>query len=356
MTSIFGHLGVADSDRVYVQTVGQELIFSAVDEYFQAANADLENALAFFVEERTSSFKERYKLLSGGRAQRRGGLTPAAARRTVGGWDVAYPLEDFGEKIVVNDIDLAYMTLTEYEKQVKGVITTVANTIRYEVRKALFNSASRTFTDERQGDLTIQPLANGDAVLYPPVLGVEDAATDNHYLESSYASASISNSNNPVTTIVRELEEHFGESTGNDNIAVLVNRTEADRLAALSSFVAVPDNWVTPGNDTAVPDMLPNIPGKIIGRMNGAWISQWAWMPAGYMYGQHLDVEAPLKWREDPPDTGLGGGLRLVAQDDRYPLVGAEWRIRFGFGVGNRLNGVMMELGTGGSYSVPAGF
>jgi hypothetical protein len=33
-----------------------------------------------------------------------------------------------------------------------------------------------------------------------------------------------------------------------------------------------------------------------------------------------------------------------------------EWRWRFGLGTRNRLNGVIMELGVGGSYSIPSDY
>jgi hypothetical protein len=37
-------------------------------------------------------------------------------------------------------------------------------------------------------------------------------------------------------------------------------------------------------------------------------------------------------------------------------MVGAEWRTRFGVGVANRLNAVVMELGSGGTYTIPTGY
>lgn len=357
MTSIFGHLNVNDRDRAFVGTVGQALVFTAVDEYFAAVNADFAKVMAFFIEEATENYKERYKLMTGGRLQARDRLTPAGARKTLGSWDVAYPLWDFGEKLVISDVDLAYMTMQEFEKQVKGIVTTYINTFRYELQRALYNSATRTFTDPDWGSLTIQPLANNDGTLYPPILGKEAAtASHTHYIESGYTSSSISNSNNPIPTIVEHLEEHFGEVQGGENIVVLAHRDEVLKLSALSSFVAVPDNFVIQSVNTAVPTNYPSIPGKIVGRMNGAWISQWRWQPSGYLYGQHMDAASPLKLRQDPAATGLGTGLQLKGGDDQYPLVGSEWRVRFGVGVANRLNGVSMELSNGGTYDVPSGF
>ena len=72
--------------------------------------------------------------------------------------------------------------------------------------------------------------------------------------------------------------------------------------------------------------------------------------------GIHLDAPKPIMQRVDPADTGLPRGLALVARDENYPFTSSFYSHRFGFGVGNRLNGVVMELGTGGSYTVPTAY
>jgi hypothetical protein len=74
------------------------------------------------------------------------------------------------------------------------------------------------------------------------------------------------------------------------------------------------------------------------------------------MLAVHLEAPAPVIKRVDPAATGLGRGLQLVAEDESFPFTASFWRHRFGFGVGNRLNGVVMELGTGGTYTVPAAY
>jgi len=83
-------------------------------------------------------------------------------------------------------------------------------------------------------------------------------------------------------------------------------------------------------------------------------VVEWRWIPSGWSLGIHLDSPKPLVRRIDPADTGLGDGLQLVARDEEFPFTTAFWRHRFGFGSGNRLNGVSMEFGTGGTYSVPS--
>jgi hypothetical protein len=75
------------------------------------------------------------------------------------------------------------------------------------------------------------------------------------------------------------------------------------------------------------------------------------------MLGVHLEAPAPLVMRVDPSDTGLGGGnFGLVVEDMDYPLQSSYFERRFGFGVGNRLNGYALEVSTDGSYAPPTAY
>lgn len=358
MANIYGILGIADGERVMLQSIGQRVVFDAANEYLASYNTEIGAALGVFVGQTTSDYKWRYKLPGGGMLQRRGGQAESAAVKPFGQWDVAFPLEEFGVQVAWTDVSFAYMTTQDLARTMDSVRIQDLNVLRYEMLRALFNSTARTFTDENYGSLSIQPLANGDAVTYPPVLGSQSEATENHYLESNYAAASISNTNDPVVTVVNELQEHFGAPSGGGNIVTFVNNAHVGQLSALTDFVEVTDRFVTPGNQTAVPSTLPQgLPGRIVGRHNaGAWIVEWRQMPANYVLGIDLDQEGPLVMRQDPADTGLAPGLQLVSTNQNYPFQQSHFRRRFGVGVGNRLNGVVIELGTGGSYTVPSGF
>ena len=359
MAGIFSHLNLASADRVFSNVVGQQVIYEAATEYIARVNSEIDRVISAFVEMDTENFKERYRLPGGGYLQRRREDGRFGAVKAYGSWDVAYPLEDFGAQIAGDDVTRAYMTTAELENHINTITAQNVNTVRFELLKALLNNTNDTFVDPINGSLTIVPLANADSVTYPPVLGSASETTDSHYLESGYAASAISDTNNPYATIVEELVEHFGESTGGDEVVVFINPAEAPETEDLTNFTAVPDNFVRAGANTDVPINLPAVPGTILGRMTGAgpcWVVQWRWIPANYMLGVHLGVPAPLKRRVDPADTGLGRGLQLVATDTDFPFEASFWRHRFGFGVSNRLNGVVMELGTGGSYSIPSGY
>ncbi len=360
MTTFYGMLGLSDTSRVFGATSGQQEIYDAAVVYINQINMQIMQQTQLLVSATTDLYKERYRLPGGGRLQRRGLNTQAGATRIGGYWDVAYPLDDFGDQKAWTDVARGYMTMADFDLQLQDVIAKNIATMRFEMLKALFNNTQRTFSDPLWGSLLIEPLANGDAVVYPPIAGSETEATHDLYYGTNYAASSISDTNNPITGIVSNLEDHFGESQGGERIVVFVKSgsTAVTKIKALTNFIDANISGITYGvNQSAVdPGALPNVPGRIIGYVDGAYISEWRWMPAEYLLGIHMDAPAPLKMRVDPTDTGLGQGLQLVAEDERYPIRSAHYRNRFGFGVANRMNGVMVQLVASTTYTIPTGY
>jgi len=357
MSTIFGSLRLSDTDYVFNATPGQRAIFDEVRRYVAEQNAALNLMLSTFVEGTTEEYKLRYKLPGGGMLQRRGGQAQSGAVKTTGEWDVAFPIDEYGEQVAGDEVTLAYMTAAELDRHIQSVTIRNINTVRYEMLRALFNNTARTITDPLHGDLTVQPLANNDAVGYPPVMGSASEATENHYLAAGYAGSAISDTNDPIADIiVPELTEHFGQVTGGSRIVAFINGAQAGKIMGLTQFVEQSDNYVRPGDNTALPVAPGSLPGVYLGRhAKGAFVQQWDWMPDGYIFGLHLDAPRPLMKRRDPAATGLPADLALVSTDAEYPFRATHWRHRFGFGVANRLNGVLVQL-TADAFAVPTAY
>ena len=358
MSTIFGALRIADSDRVFNSTAGQRAIYDVAAAYVAEQNAALDGMLATFVESTTPDYKLRYKLPGGGYLQRRGGQAQSGAVKATGQWDVAFPLYEYGDQIAGDRVSLAYMTAQDMQRHLDTVITRNVNTVRFELLYALWNNTARTFTDEQWGSLSVQPLANSDSVVYPPVIGSVTEAAENHYLATNYAASAISDTNDPINDIViPELEEHFGQVTGNSPIVVFCHGDQVEKLSSLAALIPVQDRYVRPGQDTDTVSMLPGVPGRVIGRhARGAWIVQWDWTPTGYLFGMHLDAPRPLIRRVDAPDTGLPTGLAMISEDAETPFKAMHWSHRFGFGVGNRLNGVAVHVAAAANYTIPTAY
>lgn len=358
MSGIFGYLSLDDNDRSFISTLGQAVVFDATQKFLADYNAEQAWQLRAFVEMTTENYTERYKLPGGGYLQRMSGVTQSGAVKAYGSWDVSYPLEPFGAQIAGDNRSLAYMTIEEYNRHLQTIMIQDANTIRFEILRRLLDNVADTFVDPIWGSLTIQPLANGDAVVYPPVIGSGTEAIEDHYLESGYASTSVTDTNNPYSTVRDDLEHHFGKVTGGQNIICYINSAQRGVTEDLTDFYEVPDAYIRPGQDTDVPYGYPDVPptAQVLGRCSGVWVVEWNWIPANYIVAIHGDAPKPLKMRVDPGYTGLPQGLALVSEDATYPLKESHWEHTFGVGVGNRLNGVVMELGTGGTYTIPTGY
>lgn len=359
MSGILGTLGLTEAaaERTYVSTLGQSLVYDAVQEELAKYNTQLAQVMGLFVEGTTTDHKRRYELPGGGYLQPMGTQAQPAAVKSYGNWDVAFPLNDFGAQFARTRVSMAYMSVAQLNKHLDTIMIQDLNTVRLEIMKSLLDSAGYTFADPIWGSLSVVPLANGDSVVYPPALGSDTEATETHYLETNYAASAISSTNNPCVTVRDELEEHFGTPTGGSNIVLLATPTICNYIEALADFDPVNQRFVTPGANADIINGLPaSMPGRIRGVCDSVWIVEWRYLPANYAIAVHADAPKPLLIREDPADTGLAGGLQLVAEDDEFPFRSSFYSHRFGFGVGNRLNGVALEFGTGGSYTVPTGF
>jgi hypothetical protein len=360
MSNIYGLLGIPDyqADRSFVNTVGQTIVYDAIQEEINRINDELNAAMSIFVEETTEDIKRRFKLPGSGYMQETGRLSPAAVVKQNGGWDVAFPLQDFSDALAMDNISLAYMSIKDLNLHLDTIQQRYINTSRRQILQALFNNTDWSFQDELKGTLVVKPLANGDGTLYPPVLGSDAEDEDTHYLASGYTAANISDTNDPFPTIVSELDEHFGQTMGGDEIVVFHSATHTAKFEALSGFVDVNDRHIAPSASSNTVVGLPaTTPGLVRGRHEaGAWSIEWRRMPDDYLLAVYLGATRPLAKRVDEAKTGLPQGLSLVSKNNDYPLEDSRYRLRQGFGVLNRLNCVVMQLTTNGSYTAPAGF
>lgn len=351
MSEIFGALNLPDTSLDLVNQIGQSTVYDAINRVLQMHQEEVDRAMSFFVERTTTDFKRTFKLAGGGYLDKRGRHAPSGAAKGFGEWGVALPLESWGRQIAGDRVTLAYMTLQELNVHLDTIQVQNLNTIRREILKALFSNEVYEFSDERYDILSVQPLANGDTVLYPPIDGDADADVDDHYLVSGYAANAIDDTNNPFGVIRNEIEEHMG---GTEDVIIFINPAETALTQDLGAFQDQDDPRL---NDPAAIELIglpQNTPGRVIGRVDRAWVAEWKQIPAGYMFGLVPSWVKPLEKRIHPPETGLPATFQLVAEHEIYPLRESHYENNFGFGVTNRLNGVVMQLTADVTYTSPA--
>lgn len=349
--TIYGILNV--SDLATIATVGQQTIYETASAILAAHDAEIQKALGLFVQSpATTLHQETYKLLSGGTMQEMNEYGDPLAVKASGGYSVAYPIRDYQDKIAITRITRAKMTLQDYQVHVDNIRERHVATVRRDVLRALMLASNYTWKDPQFGDLTIRRLANQDSTTYAPVIGAAAGADDNHYLASGYATASMSDTNNPYTTLRAELVEH-----GDGDIVAFINSAEVDKTAALTGFVEAPDPFIRAGaNSDTLVRQLANAPGTYLGRVKGSagggvHVVQWDYIPATYILALNLGQPAPLKKRVDAEAELQGFGV-IPGPDPQYPLQEAIYGERFGVGVANRTGAAVMQL-TAGSWADP---
>ncbi len=359
MSTIFKLARLNASDYAFVTNANQELLYTAAQQYIGMANDAVMKSMTAFVDPTTTvNHTERYKLGLTGRMQRTSEESVGKPVAASGSWDVGYPLHNYAEQLKLTDVDAAYMTPADLQLHVDGIITRAANAKRHEILYRLFNNTTDSFDDRRFGSITVQPLANGDSVVFPPVEGSETEATEDHYLASGYASSAISDTNNPYKTLTDDLVHHGVNDMNDIPVAFFINPAEQAVTEALTSFIPMTPSQVNPGANTDnVLRPSRQIPGKIIGYINGqGWVSVWNWIPSGYILAVNLGAPQPLRMRIDPVETGLGGGGLQLLPIERTGVTNFNtWRLRFGLGASNRLNAAFMRL-VDGSFAVPSGY
>jgi hypothetical protein len=358
MSALPGVLNINDTERAYVNTVGQQLVFDAVTQVLADYNEEARLATAIFVEAETEKFAQRYLLPGGGKLQRVGRQAQAGSVKRTGYYDVGFPLRGWGSQFGGSRVDMAYMTIAELDAHLDTIMIQDLNTKRWRILTSLFEDTNLTFSDPIHGDITVRRLANTDGSLYPPVLGSETEADDQHYLNSGYTVAAIAAANNPVVTLRNEIAEHFGGigSAGRQFVYFHANDQTA-YLQAIAGYTAISDQYIQIASTTADVQSWPQVPGRVHGRGWGAWLSEWdGFIPDTYGLMVLMEVPAPLKMRVDPADTGLGRGLQLVAENETYPMRSVHYENRYGLGCGNRLSAACMLIDESGTYSPPSAY
>lgn len=307
------------------------------------------NALVGLFCKPTTEYSFKFRGASAGRLQ--AGDENSRALPTKGSvYDVAFPIQKGDDAWGANKITRTKMTVQDVNNAVSNVLSHDATWVRDHVMAALFyNSTGWTFNDPQYGSLTIQGLANGDAVTYFKSGG--GPAADTHQLAQA---AAIADATNPYPTIYSELIEH-PENSGGD-IITFIATDQVATTQALAAFIDIADPNIRPGNssDSIVGTPGVSVPGsaRLLGRTANQWVYEWASVPSGYLISVATGGEPPLAMRQDP-EAELQGLVRDTRED--FPFAEEQYFRRAGWGAWNRVGAVVTRTGNG-SYAIPTSF
>jgi hypothetical protein len=338
--------GFVDLEHLFarrVNEVGVETITRAIDLTLQEHNRTV-NALLSELVSRTTEVKERVRVPGQTELQPLDEWGIPRATQEYLYIEAGYPLFHAGDAIGRNRVARALMTVQELNDEIVRIQAEDGRWIKRHLLAALLDNQAYTFTDPRHGSVTVHPLANGDAQLYPFVGGT--VGPDDHYR----AVTTISDSSNPFRTIYQELAEHPGNRL--PYVALIANNLR-DSVESLASFVPVDDPDIQRAATQAeVSAQFPtSLVDEPLGKVGGVWVGVLRSLPDNYIVA-FARGESIVRMRELPAPELQG----LVRDEIRE---GNIEQIRFyrsaGFGVWNRTGAVAVYVG-GTTYQVPSGY
>lgn len=335
------------SERVNENNIA--VVNDAIQQAQAEYNRQLDAVTGLFVT-RTTEHQVRYKQLGRARSQPLDQNGRALPVKPSGYYDVAFPIHAAGNAWGTNYVTRQFMTVQDVNDNVRTMFDGDTAWMTDHILAALFADSTYTFTDTEHGSLTIQPLANGDAVTYGVFTGASSAATDDHIL--AQANAIADGADNPFPTIYTELTEH--PENGGQVVAFIASDLKAS-VEGLTNFKeqADPNIRVGSGNDELVGSLGVNVPGTVIGYVDGVWIVEWPSLPSSYLIATTTEGNRPLAQREFAVPSLQG--FRQVAERLDYPYEEVQYARWAGFGAWNRVGALVMRIGNG-TYAVPTNY
>lgn len=347
-TLAYGFVGLENlfADRVSDENI--EVVRDAIAQSTAEHNRQVDGIMAEFVEP-TEDYSARFKMSGAGTMQPLDEFGNPLPVKEAGFYDVAYPIQGAGTAFGDNRVSRALMTVEEANEQTLNNLRRDADWMKRHMLAALFDETAWTYPDPDKGDLTIEPLANGDTVTYIKNNG--NSETDDHYFATATA---IGDAANPFPTIHSDLMEHPVNAGG--IVVVYVPTALADDVQALTAFVEVGDTDVAEGADTAVlrGSIDRGFGDEVLGKVSKCWIVEWSLLPDEHMLAVVRGTQKPvLKQREYP-----AASLKGLFQEEHSPdgnLEETRWIRYCGFGGYNRVGALVYQVGNA-TYEVPTGY
>jgi len=264
-----------------------------------------------------------------------------------GHYTVAFPIQGAGTAWGTNRVARALMTVQEANDYTLEALRRDSDWVRRHALAAVFDNVAWVYDDKEYGNLTVEPLANNDAVVYVRVGGA--AAVDNHYLAQA---AAIADATNPFPTIYDELMEH---PSNQGPVVVYVATNQVAAVQGLTNFVPVDDPDIIVGSATDRLNTVIDrgIGDQVLGKVDGCWCVEWRALPAGYLLAHAQGAGPAVAMREYPSAELQGFFPESYSPDGNLSL---QRMLRYaGFGVENRVAMCAMLIGAG-AYAIPVGF
>jgi len=349
----YGFVGLQQLFNKRVAEVGIPRTFEAIQQSV-AEHTRLVNTLMGALVERTTIAQEMFELPGSGTLQPLDEVGIPRPTDVGGRYQVAYPIQGGGDAWGRNRVTSALMTVEEANRHTIEAQNKDADWLARHIIAALLTKDSWTFEDKVGadgtrgfGNLTIQPLANGDSTEFPRING--QPAPANHYTAQAVA---IDAANNPFPSFYSTLTGYPGQK--NSPVVAYIPENLETAVTSLPTFYEVEDPDIRAGanRDVLTGSIDMGIGDEVLGKVDKVWVVLWKRLPDNYLFA-HARGQRVLKMREYPAPALQGlfteshspDGARMETRVIRYA----------GFGVANRVAAMAHYVG-GASYVNPANY
>lgn len=272
----------------------------------------------------------------------------------------AYEFEDYADYTLPDSQDLSYLELSvgikdfdlryaytwarilestaaELDGRHAAALQADVRLLLKQVLRAALTKAGLTL-----GGVTSPAFYNGDGTVPPPVKNTTFTGSHNHYLVT--AGASIASTD--LDAIEADLVHHGFDT----DLVLMVNRAQMNGVKAINGFVPSASQV----HDIKYTNMVGD---PYFGSYSRLAILEEDWLPPGYMFafsaqGGPNAQQNPIAFREsiNPAARGL---ILQRGTNPEYPLADSFYYRKFGVGVRQRGNGVVMQVTTNATYTSP---
>jgi len=275
------------------------------------------------------------------------------AQKVPAGANIGFPLDPYQISLQWTRWYMEKAMVSELAAQFIAAQDADIKNLQSLLKQAVFSPTNYSFVDKYDKGLLlpVKAFLNADGAVVPlgPNGEVFNAATHTHYIGCGTANAPTAGE---VKALIETVIEHY--ATGESFL--FLNRAQEPIVRGFTAdFFPFYDAAVTVALTAQRGDAALDrtaLYNRAIGRLNSCEVWVKPWVPAGYMFTWMRGAPKPLVMRT-PLGAG-GGGLRIMAANEMFPLRAETMQREIGVGVWNRSNGAILDATTGGgTFTVP---
>jgi hypothetical protein len=349
----FGTFSLADllAAQVPVVTFGEDNAFQAIADALTVHNRITSEIIADLADMTTDQLR-RYGGPSAMVMLPSDEYSRMDAQKLTAGSNIGFPLSPYQVSLQWSRFALERMQTQELAVQFTAAQDADVKNIQLLLKTAIFTPTNSTFVDRLVNGLLlpVKAFLNADGAPIPlgPNGEIFNAGTHTHYLGVTTGGAP---TQAEVYALIETVIEHY--ATGQP--LLYINRAQESLVHGFAGFQPYYDTrasaalTITRGNAGLNPIALYN---RAIGLLDGAEVWTKPWIPASYMFAYMYGAPKPLAMREEANATT---GLRMMADNEMFPLRANTMQRVVGVGVWNRPNGAVLDCTTGGgTYTLPS--